>query len=75
MVTALTGVRIGASAFIGAASCLAEGVRIGAGAMVGMATVAARDIEPGAYVLGNPARLLYKNDVPENVLRADARDP
>ena len=74
MVTALTGVRIGPSAFIGAASCLGEGITIGAGAMVGMATVVSRDIEPGAYVLGNPARVLYKNEVPENVLRAD-REP
>lgn len=72
MVTALTGVRIGASAYIGAASCIGEGVTIGAGAMVGMASVISRDIDAGAYVLGNPARVLYTNEVPANVLRADA---
>jgi sugar O-acyltransferase (sialic acid O-acetyltransferase NeuD family) len=72
MVTALSRVQIGASAFIGAASCIAEGITIGAGAMLGIATVAARDIEPGAYALGNPARTLYKVDVPERVLNHGA---
>ncbi len=67
MVTILSRVQIGASAFIGAGSCIAEDVKIGAGAMLGMATVAARDIEPGAYALGNPARTLYKVDVPERL--------
>jgi sugar O-acyltransferase (sialic acid O-acetyltransferase NeuD family) len=70
MVTSLSDVTIGPSAFIGAASCIGEGVSIGAGAMLGMATVVARDIEPGAYAIGNPARTLYKVDVPDNVLGA-----
>jgi sugar O-acyltransferase (sialic acid O-acetyltransferase NeuD family) len=72
MVTVLTGAQIGAAAFIGAASCVAEGVRVGAGAMLGLATVASRDIDPGAYVLGNPARMLYRVDVPPAILEADA---
>jgi sugar O-acyltransferase (sialic acid O-acetyltransferase NeuD family) len=63
-VTVLSGATIGGSAFVGAASCIAEGVRIGPGAMVGMATVVHRSVGPGAFVLGNPARVLYSVRVP-----------
>jgi sugar O-acyltransferase (sialic acid O-acetyltransferase NeuD family) len=69
----LTGVEIGPCAFIGAGSCLAEGVRIGPGAMVGMATTVHRSVGPGAFVLGNPARVLYSVKVPAGIM--DGWDP
>jgi sugar O-acyltransferase (sialic acid O-acetyltransferase NeuD family) len=65
---ALTGSEIGSCAFVGAASCLAEGVRIGPGAMIGMGTHVHRDIRPGAFVLGNPARELRREQVPQELL-------
>ena len=68
MAMVLSGVQIGACAFIGASSCLAERIKIGPGAMVGMATAVFRNVAPGAFVLGNPARVLYSVKVPADVL-------
>jgi len=65
---ALTGVEIGACAFVGAASCIAEGVRIGPGAMIGMGTHVYRDVHPGAFVLGQPPRVLRRDEVPPALL-------
>lgn len=68
--TALTGVEIGACTFIGAHSCIGEGVKIGAGALIGMASIVSRNIGEGSIVLGNPARVLYRVNVPEALLQA-----
>lgn len=67
-VTVLSGAEIGPAAFIGAASCVGEGVRVGPGAMIGMGSVVFRDVRPGAFVLGNPARELYRVTVPTELL-------
>jgi sugar O-acyltransferase (sialic acid O-acetyltransferase NeuD family) len=68
MVTVLTSVQIGACAFIGAGSCVSERIRIGPGAMVGIASVIFRDVDAGAFVLGNPARMLYRDKVPSSLM-------
>ena len=65
LVVVLSGADIGAGAFIGAGSCLADGIRIGPGAMIGLGTNVFRNVGTGAYVLGNPARELYRVDVPD----------
>lgn len=65
---ALTEVEIGACAFVGAASCIAEGVRIGPGAMIGMGTHVFRDVYPGAFVLGHPPREMRRDEVPPGLL-------
>ena len=68
MVIVLSEVQIGACAFIGVGSCLAEQIKIGPGAMICMGTTVFRDVGPGAFVLGNPARVLYSVKVPTELM-------
>lgn len=52
------GIRIGASAWIGAGCQVLDGVSIGEGALVGAGAVVTRSIAPYAVAFGNPARLV-----------------
>ncbi len=74
LVTVLSEVEIGSCAFIGAGSCIAERIRVGPGAIVGMASVVFRDVAPGAFVIGNPARMVYKITIPLGLM-ADWNTP
>lgn len=55
-----TTVRRGAS--IGAGAILLPGVTVGVGAIVGAGAVVTRDVPDGAVVIGNPARLVVRDD-------------
>lgn len=55
-------VAIGDHAYIGAGAVLRQGINIGAGATVGMGAIVIRDVAPGDTVVGNPAKLLVKED-------------
>lgn len=68
MVVVLSGVQIGRSAFIGVGSVLAERIKIGPGAVVIMGSIVLRSVKPGAFVQGNPARLLYRAEVPAELM-------
>ena len=62
-------VRIEDHAYIGTGAVIREGSRakplvIGRGAVVGMGAVVTKDVAPGATVVGNPARLLAKEERP-----------
>jgi sugar O-acyltransferase (sialic acid O-acetyltransferase NeuD family) len=52
---------IGDHAYIGSGAIIRQGLKIGAGAVVGMGSVVTRDVAPGATVVGNPAKLLFKD--------------
>jgi sugar O-acyltransferase (sialic acid O-acetyltransferase NeuD family) len=66
--TTTAGAKIGPYVHLGAASCVGEGVSVGAGAQVGIGSVVLRDVPPGAFVLGNPARVAERFEVPEALL-------
>ena len=68
LVTILSGVTIGKSAFIGASSCLAENIKVGSGAFIGIGSIIGRDVKPGAFVLGNPGRVISLEKVPSELL-------
>ena len=48
-------------AFVGIGACVVQGLEIGAGATVGAGAVVLNDVAPGTTVVGNPARLLRRN--------------
>jgi acetyltransferase-like isoleucine patch superfamily enzyme len=55
-------VRIGAGAVIGAGALLLPGVHVGAGALVGAGAVVVRDVISGTTVVGNPARVVRRDE-------------
>jgi acetyltransferase-like isoleucine patch superfamily enzyme len=50
-------------ASIGANATILPGVRIGRGAVVGAGAVVTKDVEPYTTVVGNPARVLVREEV------------
>lgn len=57
------GVCIGNSTYLGMGSLIREGVRIGDNSVVGMGAVVFSDIPDGVVAVGNPARIVKKNDI------------
>lgn len=55
---ALTGVRVGRHASVGANATILPGITIGEYAMIGAGAVVTTDVPPRALVAGNPARIL-----------------
>jgi acetyltransferase-like isoleucine patch superfamily enzyme len=45
-----------------------EQVEIGHGSMIGAGTVVSRNVDVGCFFLGNPARLINRMDVPEDLI-------
>lgn len=54
---------LGPYSHIGASSAIAPGVLVGAGAQVAIGSVVLRDVPVGAFVLGNPARVLRRDEI------------
>ena len=50
------------NAFVGLGSCIIEFNEIGEGAIVGAGSVVTKNVPPNTTVVGNPARILKKND-------------
>lgn len=56
-------VMVGAGTFVGANSVIKQGVRIGQNVTIGAGTVVIRDIPDNTMVVGNPQRILHKEEV------------
>jgi len=56
------GVTVGEHAWVGPNASIIQKVRIGKGAFVGIGSVVIRDVDDGQTVVGNPARVLSKNN-------------
>ncbi len=57
----LGNVTIGDHAYIGSGAVLRQGLSIGAGAVIGMGAVVTKDVPLGVTVVGNPARIFWKD--------------
>ncbi len=60
-------VKIGANTFVGANAVVKQGVTIGQNVTIGAGTVVLRDIPDNVIVVGNPQRVLVKEEVPNRV--------
>lgn len=56
------GTKVGRESYIGMNSCVQEEVSIGDYCIVGMASAVHRDIDSGMIAMGNPARVLRRNE-------------
>jgi len=68
LITALVGVgsdtTIGPYTHVGTGAVIAEGLSIGAGCQVMMGSFVGRSLESGSVCLGNPARVIARDEVP-----------
>jgi serine O-acetyltransferase len=62
---------IGDDVFIGAHAIVIGGVTVGDGAIIGPGSVVTKDVPPRSVVVGNPARILRENVLPDVVNRSD----
>lgn len=53
---------IGENAWVAAEAYIGPGVTVGAGAVAGARAVVVRDVPPGAVVVGNPARVVAREN-------------
>mgnify|MGYP000998513682 CR=1 FL=1 len=53
---------VGKGASIGAGATILPGIKIGAGANIGAGAVVTKDVPPGTTVVGNPARLIERDE-------------
>jgi len=56
-------VKVGSGTFIGANSVIKQGITIGKNVTIGAGTVVIKDIPDNATVVGNPQRILRKDDI------------
>jgi sugar O-acyltransferase (sialic acid O-acetyltransferase NeuD family) len=56
------GSRVGDGSYIGMGSLIREGVKIGENSVIGMGSVVFEDIPSGVVAVGNPARVVKRND-------------
>lgn len=54
-------------AFVGMGAIVREGRRVGAWSLVGAAAQVTRDVEPGEVVIGNPARVIRRLTIPDDL--------
>lgn len=55
-------VHVEAGAYLGQSCSVRQYLRIGREAFIGMGAIVIKDVEPGCVMIGNPARLLRKNE-------------
>jgi len=61
------GTRIGAFTTVHPHATILPGLRIGEGATVGAGAVVVKDVPAGATVFGNPARIVFQKDTPQDL--------
>ncbi len=64
-----SGAKIGSFAFIGSGSRVAEDVVVGPGAMVAMGSNVFRDVPPGVFQMGEPPRVLSREEVSDKLIQ------
>lgn len=67
-VTTTIGVKVGSYSFVGSSTSIGEKVIVEPGAKIGMGSLILKNIKAGAFVLGNPLKVLGKDDVPEKII-------
>ncbi len=53
---------IGKSSYIGLSTCVKQGIQIGDETIIGMASAVYKDIPSDVIAMGNPARVMKKNE-------------
>ena len=53
---------IGKKSYIGLSTCIKQGIKIGDGTIIGMASAVYKDIPSDVIAIGNPARVMKKNE-------------
>jgi len=66
--TTCSGVKVGGYSFLASQCVVSDNVVIGPMAKIGLGAAVARDVDAGAFMLGNPARKIDIQDVPQSVL-------
>ena len=67
-ITTTTDIKIGSYSFIGAGVVIAPNIEIGPGSMIGLGSCVFRNTLKGEYTLGNPARVINKDNVDEKII-------
>lgn len=67
LVVILSNAIIGKSVFVGSCSCITESVEVGDGTMIGVGSVISRNLPSGTFFLGNPARMINKFEIPQDL--------
>ena len=60
-------VRIGNAVWVGGGAIILPGVTVGDEAIIGAGSVVTRDVPAGATVVGNPARVVARRDLPREL--------
>lgn len=53
---------VGKASYIGLSTCVKQGIKIGDGTIIGMASAVYKDIPSNVIAMGNPARVMKKNE-------------
>ncbi|WP_435230935.1 NeuD/PglB/VioB family sugar acetyltransferase [Pseudopelagicola sp. nBUS_20] len=56
------GVEVGEGSYVGMGALIKEGVSVGANSIIGMGAVVYKDVPEGMIALGNPARVVRRNE-------------
>ena len=66
-ITTATDIKIGSYSFIGAGAVIAPNIEIAAGSMIGLGSCLFRDTNEGEFTLGNPARVIKREEVDNDI--------
>lgn len=67
-ITTATDIQIGSYSFIGAGVIIAPNIEIGPGSMIGLGSCVFRNTLSGEFTLGNPSRVINKEEVEKEII-------